>query len=185
MYANLISLKIFLSILFCCTFAKAEWGAVAQTSGYLGTYAVGATYETTNEHHFFDMGLGMSPGIVESDVYQLNLKYVFSPFEYEFGASGYRTNIVGIGVMAARCLCDETFIHNLSVYPEANYYDETAWRFGLVFENTLRHRDFQIYWNWVLLDQIAIAGYNNPHIRDYPLDYWSAGIGIRYFGDWF
>ncbi|MNS93768.1 hypothetical protein D3C72_1279620 [compost metagenome] len=153
-------------------------------SGYQGSYYLGATFETEGEEHNFDVGIGMSPGIVENDVYQFNMKYVYSPFEWEPGNSGFSSNIIGVGVLTMRCLCSEVFIKNLDIYPEENYYDETAWRFGLVFEHTVRRDKFEAYLDWVLLDQIMIASWNNPGMRKYPFDYWSAGLGVRFFPEW-
>ncbi len=109
------------------------------------------------------------------------MKYVYSPFQWEPGLSGFYTNVVGVGVLAVRCLCSEVFIKNLDIYPEENYYDETAWRFGFVIRHTVRRDKFEAYLDWILLDQIMIASWNNPGMRKYPFDYWSAGLGVAIF----
>lgn len=183
----MLQLKIFLSVFiaFTCMKAHADWGVVAGMSGYLGSYSLGGAFESEAETQNFDIGIGMSPGIVENDVYQFNMKYVYSPWTWEpEWASGFTTNVVGFGIMAVRCLCSEVFIKNLDIYPEENYYDETAWRFGLVFEHTVVRDKFEAYLDWVLIDQILIASFNNPGMRKTPLDYWSAGLGVRFFPDW-
>jgi|GEM_PF-1404457 hypothetical protein len=180
-------LKISLSILFIflTVNARADWGVVASMSGYLGSYALGGAYISTNESHNFDIGIGMSPGIVGNDVYQFNMKYVFSPWSWEPEfLRGFHTNIVGTGIMAIRCMCSETFIRNLDIYPEQNYYDETAWRFGWVIEHKFVRDKFEAYWDWVLLDQIMIATFNNREMTKRPFDYWSAGLGVRFFPEW-
>ncbi|MEN0057425.1 MAG: hypothetical protein AAGB31_01215 [Bdellovibrio sp.] len=163
--------------------ARAEWGVVLGLSGYLGSYYAGASFLSENERHNVDITLGVSPGIIDEEVYQIGARYVYSPFEYQFERFPLKTNILSFGILVTRCLCDDTFVQNLSIYPEHNYYDETAYRFGLVLEHNLKWESFTFFFNWVLLDQIAIASYNNPHIRQRPLDFWSAGLGIRFYPD--
>ena len=180
-------LKISLSfiLLFFSLRSFADWGVNTQMSGYLGSYSLAAAYISDNEAHNFDIGVGMSPGIVENDVYQFNMKYVFSPFTWDPDfLKGFHTNIIGTGVIAMRCLCSQVFIRNLDIYPEKNYYDETAWRFAWVLEHKFARDKFELYWDWVLLDQIMIATFNNREMRKRPFDYWSAGLGIRFFPEW-
>jgi hypothetical protein len=159
--------------------SQADWGPHFGSGGYLGGFYVGATHRSFEQTHAFDLSLGVTRGILEKEVYQLNAKYTYSPFRWSFPK--IKTNIMGIGLLLTRCLCDEVFSKNLDIYPEPNYYDETAYRLGLVFSTIVIWRDFEIYWDWVLLDQILLANYNNPEMRRYPFEHWSAGIGVRIF----
>ncbi|WP_374028883.1 hypothetical protein [Bdellovibrio bacteriovorus] len=178
-------LKLFLNlaIFFFSFHAAAEWGPLLGISGYQGDYSAGASYRSYLQRHAVDLSLGVSTGIHDQEVYQLNAKYIYSPFQWML--PNLATNIVGFGILAARCLCEETFTKSLNIYPEENYYDETAYRFGLVLSTNVQLKEVEFYWEWVLLDQIGIATYNNPDMQSDPFEYWSAGIGIRYFGEWF
>lgn len=176
-------LKISLSLIafFICSSALAEWGPVLGMSGYLGSYYGGATYRSENKRHTSDITLGMSPGIIDEDIYQIAYSYTYSPFNLDFKIPHWSTNILGVGALITRCLCEEAFVRNGSIYPEKNYYDNTAYRIGLVFSANFRTKDLEFYWNWILLDQYLIAAFNNPGMRRAPLEYWSTGIGLRIF----
>lgn len=161
--------------------AHAGWGGALGTGGFLGDRYFGATYLSANKAHNTDISLGSAEGINYSTTFQLNVKYLYSPFLKSSG--DISINFAGMGFLLTRCLCEEVFVRNLDIYPEHNYYDETAWRFGLVVAHQIKWRNIEFYWDWVLLDQLGIAAYNNPELRKKPEDYLSVGLGLRIFPD--
>lgn len=161
--------------------AHSEWGPVSGTSGYQGEFYLGGSHRSENERHNTDISIGVTQGIIGGEFYQLNLKYVYSPYIKNF--KKFSTNFIGVGALLTRCLCDDVFIENVDPYPEGNYYDETAYRSAVVFSSKIYWKDVEIYWDWLLLDQILIAYYNNPNMRNQPLENWSAGVGLRLFTD--
>ncbi|MNK07378.1 hypothetical protein D3C87_252910 [compost metagenome] len=179
----MIRLKLFLSslVLLMTSSALADWSLVGGMGAFMGEHYLGGSYRSNNDKHRSDLTIGFTEGIYQSTTYQLNFKYLYSPVQREY--EDFTTNYAGIGVMVTRCLCSEGFVQNLDIYPERNYYDETAYRFGLVVSHQVRWKKVEFYWDWVLLDQLAIAVYNNPSLRQRPEDYVSAGLGLRIFPD--
>lgn len=159
--------------------AVAQWGVAYGTGSYMGDRHFGVAYTSESGNHNTVFTYGTTPGILGSDVQQLNLKYVYSPFHSSY--QEIKTNWLGMGFLVSRCLCDEMFIKNSGVYPEDNYYDETAYRLGLVFATMVQWKNWEAYWDWTLLDQIAIAVYNNDRFANKARSYWAGGFGVRYY----
>lgn len=159
--------------------AIAQWGVALGTGSYMGDRHFGVAYTSESGNHTTVFTHGTTPGILGNQVEQLNLKYIYSPFHSAF--AGVTTNWLGLGGLISRCLCDETFIKNSGVYPEDNYYDATAYRFGLVLATTVQWKSLELYWDWTLLDQIAIAVYNNDRYAHKTESYWAGGFGLRYY----
>ncbi|WII73188.1 hypothetical protein QJS83_04790 [Bdellovibrio sp. 22V] len=159
--------------------AYADWGVGAGTGSYMGDRHFGVNYTSESQRHMTEFSYGETPGILGGRVRQLNLKYVYSPLQSIYHE--VTTNWIGIGALLSRCLCSDTFVTNPDVYPESNYYDETAYRVGLVFATKLNWRNWEGYWDWTLLDQVAIAIYNNNRYASKPEAYWASGFGVRYY----
>ena len=171
---------ILASIVWSSATASAEqWGVIAGTGSYMGDRHAGVALTTESQRHNVEFTFGHTPGILGEDVKQLNLKYVYSPFRSSY--RGVATNWIGIGTMVSHCLCDETFYESPSQYPESNYYDETEFRFGLVLSSMIQWKNFEAYFDWTLLDQIAIAAVNNSEYAKQVKDIWAGGFGLRYF----
>lgn len=160
--------------------ASAEsWGVIAGSGSYMGDRHAGVAVESESQRHQAELTYGYTPGILGEDVKQLNLKYIYSPLRSSY--KGFSTNWLGIGAMATYCLCSETFYESPSQYPESNYYDETELRFGLVLSSVIQWKSFEAYFDWTLLDQIAIAASNNSEYAKQVKDVWAGGFGLRYF----
>lgn len=159
--------------------AIAQWGVALGTGSYMGDRHYGVAYTSESGNHQTEFSYGTTPGIIGDEVRQLSLKYIYSPFHSSY--RGVTTNWIGLGAMVTRCLCEETFVENSDVYPEDDYYDETAYRFGLVLASTVQWKNWEAYWDWTLLDQVAIAVYNNDRFRDRAERYWASGVGLRYY----
>lgn len=170
---------VLISLIFSAQVASAEWGMAVGSGGYMGKTNMSAVYVSQNKKHMTTMGVGKTAGILGDDIHQVNVKYLYSPFKYSYQKTHW--NIVSVGVLAARCMCEETFVQNSSKYPEKNYYDNTAYRFGLVFESHVTLDNWSLYWDWTLLDQLAIVVANNDRYANRPDYYLASGIGVRYF----
>lgn len=168
-----------ITLIFSSQAALANWGMAIGSGSYMGKTNMSAVYVSKNKKHMTTMGVGKTAGILGEDVHQINAKYLYSPYSYTYAKTHW--NIISIGVLATRCLCDETFVQNSSKYPEANYYDNTAYRFGIVFDSHVTLDNWSLYWDWTLLDQLAIVVANNDRYANRPDYYFASGIGVRYF----
>lgn len=168
-----------ITLIFSSQLASADWGMAVGSGSYMGKTNMSAVYVAKNKKHMTTMGVGKTAGILGDDVHQINVKYLYSPFVYTYVKAQW--NIISIGALATRCLCDETFVQNSSKYPEANYYDNTAYRFGIVFESHVTLDNWSLYWDWTLLDQLAIVVANNDRYANRPDYYFASGMGVRYF----
>lgn len=165
-------------VLWSNTAAAENWGLTLGTGSFMGERHGGVTVVSESQHHQAELTFGQTPGILGDDVGQLNLKYIYSPFRSSY--KGFATNWLGVGAMATYCLCDETFFESPNQYPESNYYDQTDYRFGLVFSSVLQWKNFEFYIDWTLLDQVLIAAANNDEYAKRN-DIWAGGFGLRYY----
>lgn len=158
--------------------AQASWGVGIGAGSYLGERHVGAVFESQSKRHQTEISFGETDGILGDNVHQLNLRYLYSPLSFLY--RGVETNLLGIGAMITRCLCDEMFVQNSDAYPTSDYYDQTAYRFGVVVSTEATYKNFQIYWDWTLLDQRLIILFNNTRYTRHAKGYLAGGFGLRY-----
>lgn len=155
----------------------ANWSVISGTGAYMGERYLGAAYSSENSKHFTEFSYGQTSGEFTSDVEQFNLRYTYSPFS--FAAGLIESNILGFGFIVSRWNGPDGFVTLPSPYPEAGYYPMTRYRLSLALSNTWTYKDFTFFIDWALLDQIAIALYNNPEYVS-SKDIWSSGFGLRW-----
>lgn len=172
----------FLMTLLLSPLSKAEtisgnWSVAAGTGAYMGENYIGAAYGSENKKHITEFSYGLTEGDFGSDVEQFNLQYSFSPFEMNLGK--FRSNILGIGTILSRWNSSAGFVTSPSQYPEQGYYPMTRYRLSLLLSHMWDFKNFSVFVNWALLDQTAIALYNNPEYVDRQ-EIWSLGFGLRW-----
>lgn len=168
---------ITLIIFFSAPSTFADWSVVAGTGSYMGEQHLGFSYESQNEKHQTDLSYGKTPGVLGNDIDQINLKYLFSPLNYQRGP--LKTNILGIGMILSRWQSSAGFIESPSQYPETHYYSVTRYRSALLLSHTWSYKGLTLYVDWALLDQVAIALANNQELQQ-EKSAWSSGFGLRW-----
>ena len=173
---------LFLMTLLLSPLSKAEsisgnWSVAAGTGAYMGENYIGAAYTSVNQKHTTEISYGVTEGEFGSDVEQMNLQYSFSPVEMNWGP--LRTNLLGIGMILSRWNSSAGFVNSPSQYPEEGYYAMTRYRLSLLFSHMWNFKKLTVFVNWALLDQTAIALYNNPEYVDRQ-EVWSSGFGLRW-----
>lgn len=168
---------IFLSLLVFSLKSFATWSLTTGAGSYQGHRYIGAAYNSENLKHITELTYGRTEGIIGSDVEQLNLHYSYSPFSYQI--QKLQTNILGIGFILSRWNSSAGFIDSPEQYPEKNYYPMTRYRISLLLTHAWTYRNWSFFVNWALLDQTAIALYNNPEYA-HKNEVWSSGFGLRY-----
>ncbi len=154
-----------------------QWSVATGKGAYMGQSYWGAAYTSVNQKHNTEISYGVTEGEFGSDVEQVNIQYSFSPLELNWGQ--LRTNILGMGMVLSRWNSSAGFVNSPSQYPEQGYYPMTRYRLSLLFSHLWNFKKFTIFINWALLDQTAIALYNNPEYVDRQ-EIWSSGFGIRW-----
>lgn len=157
--------------------ANADWYLVTGTGTYMGERHIGFGYASQNGVHLTDLSYGQTPGIYGNDVDQLNVKYTFSPFDAQLGSA--RTNILGIGLLLTRWQSSGAFFTSPEPYPAENYYSPTQYRGALVLTHKWIYKNLQVYFDWALLDQLAIALFNNDKYVSKD-SVWAGGFGLRW-----
>lgn len=168
---------IFLSSFLAESASASQWSLLAGSGSYMGETHLGIHYLSSTGRHGVDLSYGQTQGEASNNVDQLNVKYLYSPFFVGFG--DLKTNVLGIGILASRWQSSAGFIDSPGQYPADNYYSPTRWRFGLVLGQTWTYRWLSLYLDWVLLDQVAIALYNNDRFVE-GASAWSGGFGVRW-----
>ena len=154
-----------------------QWSMVAGSGSYMGGTYLGVQYQSQSGKHAVDLSYGQTPGEMNNNVDQLNLKYLYSPFNYS--VNKVNTNVLGIGLLASRWQSESAFFDTPSQYPASNYYSPTRWRVGLTLEHNWKYDRISFYFNWTLLDQAIIAIYNNEKFIE-GRNPWGAGFGVRW-----
>jgi hypothetical protein len=157
--------------------ARAEWRAMVERAGFLGKVAAGTSYEF-NPEHAVDYLLGMYE-IGNDHYYQSNLMYRYSHWNVPVRKDVWRPLQLGAFVVYAMNN-DRYFMDSPDVYPESNYYDGTAIRYGTEFSSTYTWYPSRIGLGYHIriFDNGIIAIFNNSN-RD--LQYYiSSGFSLQY-----
>lgn len=174
--------KLFIiTMLSWSSWAQADWTLVAGSGSYMGEKYLGVSHQSENQNHQTDFSYGQTPGILGPNVDQLNLKYLYSPFAWSPStlALPAKTNILGVGLLLTRWQSSEGYINSPSQYPSADYYSATRYRTALVLSHQWTFKNLSVYADWVLLDQMGIALFNNDKYLD-EKKAWSGGFGFRW-----
>jgi hypothetical protein len=156
--------------------AQARVAASLGWAGFFGRISLGALYETENRHSFeFSMG-AYSGG--SGDKYQSNLGYHYSV--WKITRPNFSWEPMQLGIFAMYSWDKKFFLKSPGKYPLPDYYDETAFRWGL--EQGMSLQWMKEKWALVLvmrlIDSGIIAIYNNSH-RDLQY-YLSSGLRLEY-----
>lgn len=155
----------------------AHWSLATGAGAYMGEQYLGGAYVSENYKHVTELTYGKTEGYYGADVEQFNLQYNYSPFDFQI--KNFHTNILGVGFIISRWNSGTSFVNSPSQYPEDTYYPTTRYRTSLLFTHTWTYENWSVFVNWALLDQTAIALYNNPEYK-YKKEVWSSGIGLRW-----
>ncbi|WP_347358597.1 hypothetical protein [Bdellovibrio sp.] len=155
----------------------ADWRALFERAGFLGKYAIGASYEWAPEHAVSYL-LG-NYQIEDEDFYQSNLIYRYSRWNTDFFGHHWRPLQFGFFLVYAMNN-QKYFLKSPDKYPYADYYDETALRYGVEFGTTLTFMPSRLGLGYYIrvFDNGVIANFNNSK-RD--LQYYiSSGLSLQY-----
>jgi len=170
-------LWILLSLLLFSYPSLAAWSLTTGAGAYMGEQYIGTAYASENLKHLTELTDGKTDGVYAADVEQINLQYSYSPFSYQIVKM--QTNILGIGFILSHWNGSTGFIESPEQYPEKNYYPMTRYRASLLFTHSWTYQNWSVFVNWALLDQTAIALYNNPEYTN-KKEIWSSGFGLRW-----
>lgn len=180
----LISLWFFSSDVFAQSHYadSGRWQMQLGSGSYGGEKQVGVGYLSSNGRHQSELGYGWTLGVSEKNVEQINFKYVYSPFilSSRILDKRFTTNIVGIGVQVSRWLDERGYVSSPSQYPERYYYAQTRYRSVFMLESHFHFKSIQVYIHSGLLDQWAIAAFNNEELQKEKY-IWASGFGLRWF----
>lgn len=154
-----------------------DWRAVVSRAGFLGVVAAGASYEV-NPYHAVDFLLG-SYSMGGDRHLQSNFLYRYSRWQVPVGADVWRPVQFGAFIVYANNN-DKFFLKSPEVYPERNYYDGTAIRYGAEVTSTYTWYPlrFGLAYHLRIFDNGLIAIFNNSN-RD--LQYYiSSGFSLQY-----
>ena len=155
----------------------AEWRGIVQRAGFMGRFALGASYEWQPEHAV-DFSVGLYQ-ISNNNYYQANFSYRYSRWNIPF--FGHQWRPIQMGAFTVISLDnDRYFYKSPSKYPESNYYDSTIIRYGAEFGSTFTFMPIGIGLGYHIriFDTGLIAAFNNSN-RD--LQYYiSSGISLQY-----
>ena len=174
---NLKTVSIGFIILFACNVQAADWRAMLGRSGFLGQVSAGVSYEWTPEHAT-DFLLGSYTMGGDRHV-QSNLMYRYTRWHVPVKQDVWRPIQFGAFVVYANNN-DKYFLKSPDVYPESNYYDGTAIRYGAEFSSTYTWYPLRLGLGYHLriFDNGLIAIFNNSN-RD--LQYYvSSGFSLQY-----
>lgn len=172
-----LKIVILLFLFFLSVNAQAEVRLMFQRSGFVGKYALGASYEF-NPKHAVDYLLGVYQ-IEDEDFYQSNLMYRYSRWNVPFYSNSWRPIQFGFFMVYAMNQ-DKYFLKSPGKYPYPKYYDETALRYGAEFSSTFTMwpSGIAIGYHLRVFDNGIIAAFNN---RNRDLQYYtSSGISLQY-----
>ncbi|UYL10462.1 hypothetical protein B9G69_007700 [Bdellovibrio sp. SKB1291214] len=154
-----------------------NWRLTLERAGFMGTMALGGSYEWLPEH-----AVNFSVGGYHIDkeiFYQSNLSYRYS--RWNTGVRGNLWRPLQFGVFASYALNqDRFFLKSPDKYPSPGYYDETALRYGLELASTMTFMPshFAIGYHLRIFDTGIIAMFNNDN-KDIQY-YISSGISLQY-----
>ncbi|WP_253715809.1 hypothetical protein [Bdellovibrio bacteriovorus] len=171
-----ITILIF-SFFFSLPAFSSEWRAVLERAGFLGKYALGVSYEPTL-NHAVDYLLGAYQ-IGGENFYQSNFMYRYSRWHVPVHGHSWRPLQMG-AFMVVAMNNDRYFMKSPDQYPESNYYDFTAVRYGIEFGSTFTFFPSRLGLGYHLrvFDNGVVAIFNNSN-RD--LQYYiSSGISLQY-----
>lgn len=153
-----------------------NWGVVAGSSGYQGEFFAGGIYRF-NPRHTMALTLGSyTLGFVH---YQLNVGYIYSPYEMKFDDGHILWSVADFGASLAFAIDhNHYFLKSPVQYPEETYYDQTRQRAAFQIGTTLSPFDggVSIRYFVSLLTIGAIAYYNN---REGYRQFLSSGISLK------
>ncbi len=145
--------------------------------GFLGEFGAGMIYEWESPHSV-EVSIGAYK-IQNHDQWQSNLAYRYSCWKIERENKHWVP--MQIGFFTTRSWDSEHyFLEGPSQYPYSNYYDQTAFRWGIEFGSVLTYMNtgIAIAYHLRVLDTGLIAIYNNGR-KD--LQYYvSSGLALRY-----
>ncbi len=168
---------IIFSMLWSFSANASEWRAILERAGFMGTVAVGGSYEWVPEHAL-DLTLG-GYGVDNEVFYQANLAYRYSRWNTPTNGDMWRP--LQFGLFSVYALnTDRYFLKSPSKYPSKGYYDETAFRYGIEFGTTYTFlpSHFGIGYRLRIFDNGLIAMFNNTN-RDIQY-YISSGVTLQY-----
>jgi hypothetical protein len=157
--------------------AQAEVRILFEKSGFIGKYALGASYEFSPEHAV-DYLIGVYQ-IESEDFYQSNLIYRYSRWNVPFYGNTWRPIQFGLFMVYAMNQ-DKYFMRSPGKYPYPGYYDETALRYGAEFSSTFTMwpSGFAVGYHVRIFDNGIIAAFNNSNRE---LQYYiSSGLSLQY-----
>jgi hypothetical protein len=172
-----LKIVILLLLLFVGVNASAVTRIVFERAGFLGKYALGASYEWTPEHAI-DYLLGVYQ-IEGENFYQSNLIYRYSRWNVPFYSNSWRP--VQFGLFLVYAMNQERyFMSSPGKYPYPAYYDETALRYGAEFSSTFTMwpSGFAFGYHIRIFDNGLVAAFNNTS-QDIQY-YISSGISLQY-----
>lgn len=157
--------------------AHAEWQLALNRMGFMGEISLGAIYDWNNPHSI-ELSFG-TYHLGKKDRYQSNFAYRYSLWKVERHEKIWVPIQIGIFTVRTWDL-DHYFLTDPDQYPYSNYYDQTAFRWGIEFGSVIIYPQHSMSLAYYLriLDTGLIAIYNNAH-KD--LQYFSSsGLSIRY-----
>lgn len=146
--------------------------------GFLGEFGVGAIYEWESPHSV-ELSIG-SYRIDSKDQWQSNLAYRYACWKIERHNKQWTPMQIGFFTMRSWD-SEHYFLEGPSQYPYSNYYDQTAFRWGIEFGSILKFMNtgIAVAYHLRVLDTGIIAIYNNGQ-KD--LQYYvSSGLALRYY----
>lgn len=156
-----------------------EWQMSLQHAGFMGETSVAAGFENQSRWFGMDLGVGFSSDSDGKSVRQINVKARFQPLIW--GAGKYGEVILPyFGVQAMYTDDTAFFVQSGDEFPEDEYYDFTAIRFGIPVGIAWRNETWSVYAEYVLLDTDIIAQYNTKSALGYQV-IASASVGLRYY----
>lgn len=168
---------IFVFFLAYTSWAKADWQFTFNRMGFLGEFGVGMIYDWENPHSM-EVSIGSYKTKYQNE-WQTNIAYRYSKWHIDRGEKVWTP--IQFGFFTVRSLdSEEYFIRGPDQYPESNYYDQTALRWGIEFGSALKFKSsgISIAYYFRILDTGIIALYNNGR-KD--LQYYaSSGLSARY-----
>jgi len=174
---NFILILNLFSLTFTST-ALADLHVVIGRGSYMGEKHYGINYTSENLKHSTDLTYGNTEGVLGPDLDQINIKYVYSPFN-PITIDQLQIDPIKIGGILSSWQSSNAYINSYQQYPEDDYYPANKFRGSLVLTHSWSYKNLQIYIDWVMLDQVAIALYNNSKYIDRH-NIWAGGFGLRW-----
>lgn len=173
------SLRDFLCLVFLLTtklaYAVGPWGVVAGSSGYQGEFFAGGVYRFNQRH---SMVVSLGTFTLNYMRAQLNVGYVYSPFEMEIDPQT-QWSVLDFGASLSFALDrDNYFLRSPVQYPQTNYYDQTKDRAAFQVGTTIYpfNGDISLRYFISLLTIGGVAFYNN---QEGYRQFLSSGISLK------